>query len=189
MSLNEWTFVLNVVTLLVITAAAIAALVQLRHLRAQNTLNGELAILRDWSTEEFRNWRSYAAGPLQERYADPEFMAEYDSPRLDREKHPELNICDWYEQVGSYLKYGLVDEAVLLDVTCASVNRMWIATAPAIERMRATRGNAVYENFEYFAVRGVLYLKSHPHGSYPKHTPRMRDIVFEKPPQVRSGHE
>ena len=48
MSIDKWSLLTNAITLLVITATAVAALIQLRHLRAQNTLNAELAILKDW---------------------------------------------------------------------------------------------------------------------------------------------
>ena len=49
MSIDKWSLLTNTITLLVITATAVAALIQLRDLRAQNTLNAELAILKDWN--------------------------------------------------------------------------------------------------------------------------------------------
>ncbi len=123
MSIDKWALLLNAITLLVITATAIAGLVQLRHLRAQNTLNAELAILKDWSDPHFRDWRYYIAGELQAKLKDPAFLAEYDAPEVDRSRHPELYACDWLEQIGSYLKYGLFDADVLLDVTSTSIIR------------------------------------------------------------------
>ena len=170
MSLDKWALLLNAITLLVITATAVAALIQLRHLRAQNTLNAELAILRDWNDPHFRDWRHYIAGELQAKLKDPAFLAEYDAPEVDRSRHPELYACDWLEQIGSYLKYGL------FDVTATSINRLWNQLAPAIERMRVTRGDALYENFEYWAATGRLWAKANPGGAYPKKMPRMRDL-------------
>jgi hypothetical protein len=55
MSIDKWSLLTNAITLLVITATALAALIQLRHLRAQNTLNAELAILKDWNDPQFRH--------------------------------------------------------------------------------------------------------------------------------------
>jgi hypothetical protein len=176
MSIDKWALLLNAVTLLVITATAIAALIQLHHLRAQNTLNAELAILKDWNDPHFREWRRYIAGELQRKLKDPAFLAEYDTPEVDRSRHPELYACDWLEQIGSYLKYGLFDADVLLDVTATSINRLWNQLAPAIERMRVTRGESLYENFEYWAARGRLWAKANPAGAYPKNIPRMRDL-------------
>jgi hypothetical protein len=65
MSIDKWSLLTNAITLLVITATAVAALIQLRHLRAQNTLNAELAILKDWNDPQFRQWRLYVAGEMQ----------------------------------------------------------------------------------------------------------------------------
>jgi hypothetical protein len=176
MSIDKWSLLLNAITLLVITATAIAALIQLRHLRAQNTLNAELAILKDWNDPHFRDWRYYIAGELQTKLKDPAFLAEYDAPEVDRARHRELYACDWLEQIGSYLKYGLFDADVLLDVTATSINRLWNQLAPAIERMRVTRGESLYENFEYWAARGRLWAKANPEGAYPRKMPRMREL-------------
>ena len=176
MSIDKWALIINAVTLLVIIATALAGLIQLRHLRAQNTLNAELAILKDWNDPQFRQWREYIAGEMQAKLKDPDFLAEYDVPNIDRARHPELYACDWLEQIGSYLKYGLFEPDVLLDVTCTSVNRLWNQLEPAIERMRVTRGDSLYENFEYWAARGRLWAQAHPGGGYPRRIPRMRDL-------------
>jgi hypothetical protein len=176
MSIDKWAVLINLITLLVITATAVAALVQLRHLRAQNTLNAELAVLKDWNDPQFRQWRLDIAGELQTKLKDPTFLAEYDVPEVDRTRHPELYACDWLEQIGSYLKYGLFDANVLLDVTSTSINRLWNQLTPAIERMRITRGDSLYENFEYWAARGRLWARAHPQGAYPRKMPRMRDL-------------
>src|SRR5438045_6219464 len=176
MFIDKWALLINAITLLVITATACAALIQLRHLRAQNTLNAELAVLKDWNAPQFRDWRLYIAGELQTKLKDLTFLAEYDAPEVDRARHPELYACDWLEQVGSYLKYGLLDADVLLDVTSTSINRLWNQLAPTIERMRVTRGDGLYENFEYWAAKGRLWAKANPGGAYPKDMPRMREL-------------
>ena len=54
--------------------------------------------------------------------------------------------------------------------------RLWNQLAPAIERMRVTRGDGLYENFEYWAAKGRLWAKAHPGGAYPRNMPRMRDL-------------
>jgi len=160
----------------VIIATVIAGLIQLRHLRAQNTLNAELAVLKDWGDLHFREWREYIADELQTKLKDLAFLAEYDVPNVDRSKHPELYACDWCEQIGSYLKYGLLEPDVVLDVTGTSINRLWNQLAPVVERMRLTRGDRLYENFEYWAARGRLWAKADPGGAYPKNVPRMREL-------------
>ena len=114
---------------------------------------------------------------MQTKIKDPAFLAEYDAPEVDRSRHPELYACDWLEQIGSYLKYGLLDADVLLDVTSTSINRLWNQLAPAIERMRVTRGDGLCtRTLSIGRQKGRLWAKAHPGGAYPRNMPRMRDL-------------
>jgi hypothetical protein len=167
-----WNAVVSTVTLLVVAGTAFAALRQIRHLRAQTTLAGMLKVLDDWRDPEFQRILSYVRNELAEKVKDPAFLEDLDH-NIDHAKHPELAICSWYEQIGSYIKHGLLDERVMMDVASASTNTSWCALEPVIERMRRTRGNALWENFEYMAVRGILFERAHPKGCYPRDTPRM----------------
>ena len=176
--LGLWNAIVSTVSLLVVAGAAIAALRQIRHLRAQNTLNGLLKILDDWLDPTFREWVNDVRTRLPARMAEPGFFDEFDRP-IDRSRHPELHICDWYEQVGSYLKYGLLDERTIMDVSSGSAPYLWTAIEPVIVYMRKTRGDSLYENFEYFAARAVIFARAHPNGCYPANTPRMRELHFD----------
>jgi len=64
----------------------------------------------------------------------------------------------------------------MLDVASSSTNTTWRSLAPVIERMRRTRGDALWGNFEYMAARGVLFQRAHPNGCYPRDTPRMAEL-------------
>jgi len=167
-----WNAVVSTVTLLVVAGAAFAALRQIRQLRAQTTLAGLLKVLDDWRDPEFQQIVSYVRHELPQKVHDPAFLADFDH-HLDQVKHPEIIICAWYEQIGSYIKYGLLDERIMMDVAAGSSNAMWQALEPVIERMRRTRGDALWENFEYMAARGILWQRAHPNGCYPRDTPRM----------------
>ncbi len=189
LDLGLWNALVSTATLLVVAATAIAALRQIRHLRAQNTLAGLLKVLDDWRDPEFQRWLAFVRHELPNRINDPAFMDELDG-RVDRSRHPELYICDWYEQVGSFLKHGLLDERVMMDVSSSSCNATWAALEPVSARMRRTRSNALYENFEYMAARGVLFERAHPGGCYPKDTPRLAELggahVYGSRPSVQA---
>lgn len=176
MDYGLWNAVVSTATLLVVAATALVALRQIGHLRAQNTLAGLLKVLEDWRDPQFQRMWNYVRTELPGKVRDPAFMDGFDAPRLDRTNHPELDICDWYEQVGSYLKHGLLDETVIMDVSSSSCNIAWHLLEPVITRMRRTRSNALYENFEYMAARGVLFERAHPHGCYPRGTPRLAEL-------------
>ncbi len=170
-----WNALISTVTLIVVAATAIAAIRQIRHLREQNTLAGLLNVLEDWRDPEFQQWLAFVHLELPKKLDDPAFMDELDGP-VDRGRHPELHICDWYEQVGSFLKHGLLSELVMMDVSANSCYTIWSSIEPVITRMRRTRGDSLYENFEYMAARGVLFQRAHPHGCYPKDTPRIAEL-------------
>jgi len=167
-----WNALISTATLLVVAGAAFAALRQIRQLRAQTTLAGLLKVLDDWRDPEFQRTMSYVRHELPQKVHDPAFLEDLDD-HLDQVKHPEIMICAWYEQIGSYIKYGLLDERIMMDVASGSTNAMWQALEPVVERMRRTRGDALWENFEYMAARGVLWQRAHPGGCYPRDTPRM----------------
>jgi Domain of unknown function (DUF4760) len=170
-----WNAIVSTVTLLVVAGAAFAALRQIRQLRAQTTLAGLLKVLDDWRDPKFQEVMRYVRTDLREKLRDPEFLAELDGP-VDAVRHPEIQICSWYEQIGSYMKHGLLDEEVMLDVSSSSCYATWLDLEPVIARMRRTRGDALYENFEYMAVRGILFQRAYPDGCYPRTTPRMAQL-------------
>jgi len=170
-----WNAVVSTATLLVVAGAAFAALRQIRHLRAQTTLAGLLKVLDDWRDPEFQRIVSYVRNELPQKVQDPAFLEDLDHV-LDHAKHPELAVGEWFEQIGSYMKHGLLDERIMMDVASSSSNTMWQALAPVVGRMRRTRGDALWENFEYMAARGVLFQRAHPNGCYPRNTPRMAEL-------------
>ena len=182
-----WNAIVSTVTLLVVVATAISALRQIRHLRAQNTLNGLLKVLDDWRDPKFQEWMRYVRLELPKRVKEPGFFDDLDVRAIDRGKHPEINICDWYEQVGSYMKYGLLDERTMMDVSSGSCKAAWDCIQPVIERMRQTRGDMLYENFEYMAVRGTLFIRANPDGCYPRGVPRMRDLQVKREDGALAG--
>jgi len=174
---NEtWNTIFAGGTFVVIAATAVAALIQLRHLRAGNQLNTLLTLMRMWDQPDMQEHIRYMRGPLQEKLKDPAFLAEFAEGKLSRIEHPELLIADFWEQIGAFMKYSLMDEGSWLDVACTQVISAWESLAPAIEAMRSTRGRAQFDNFEYAAVRGKLWAQSHPDGYYPKGTPRMDQL-------------
>jgi hypothetical protein len=173
--LGLWNALVSTATLLVVAGAGFAALRQIRQLRAQTTLAGLLKVLDDWRDPEFQRIVAYVRNELPQKVQEPGFLDDLEH-MTDQEKHPELAIGEWYEQIGSYMKHGLLDETIMLDVASSSTNTMWRSLAPVVERMRRTRGDALWENFEYMAARGVLFQRAHPNGCYPRNTPRMAEL-------------
>lgn len=167
---------LSAATLIVVAAAAYAAIVQLRHLRQSNQINALLEILNQWNQPALQ--QAYVEfSRLSSKLADPAYVALLERPgSLDRGTHQEFLICDFWEQVGTYTKHGLIEERILLDVVNAQVANAWKLVEPAITIMRATRDASVFENFEYLAVRSAQWSRRFPQGTYPAGMPRMADL-------------
>jgi len=173
-----WNVIFSAATLVVIAVTAIAATVQLRHLRASNQLTALVTLLEDWQKPEMQAWvRFVRGGELAKQLEDPAYLRDLRNTRGDRNLHPWLHICDYYEQLGSYVKYGLVDKPSFFDVSCVTVSSLYATLRPCIERVREVANNhAIFENFEYLAVQAVLWIRSHPDGAYPKGVPRYNDL-------------
>jgi hypothetical protein len=164
-------------TFVVIAATAIAAVVQLRHLRASNQLSALVTILQDWQKPQMQGWVRFVREEMPNRLRDPEYLGSLGDKSADRDLHPWLHLCDYYEQLGAYIKFGLVDRRSFLDLGGANVVDFYRTVRPAIERARVLRGSdAAFENFEYLAVLGLEWSKRHPQGTYPARVPRFSEL-------------
>lgn len=176
MQLELLNTIFSALTFLVIATTAIAAVVQLRHLRASNEISTLVTLLEDWKRADFQAWTHFVRFDLPDKLKDPAFMKGLEDQRPDRTAHPELHLCDYYEQLGAYFKHGLLDQQTFLDVGATTIPTLYRYVQPVIETMRVTRGPSLYENFEYLAVQGLLWNKRHPKGAYPKRLPRFKEI-------------
>lgn len=172
MALEQLNAAVGILTLFVVALASTAALIQLRHLRGANTLNTLLEIMRQWRDPQLQSDLRFTMVDLAQRLNDPAFLQSLRHP-VDRLVHRELFIADWYEQLGSYLKHGLLDETIFMDASCGPANGAWRACWPVIAILREDAGDSVYENFEYLAVRARAFIDRHPDGMWPHGVPRM----------------
>ncbi len=105
--------------------------------------------------------------------ADPAYRAELaERGFVDARKHPEMEVCNWFDQAGMLVKGGFVDENVFFEAYAKLVDYCWGTLSPVVAVLRRSRGNTQYESFEYLAVRARLWRARHPGGTYPAGTPR-----------------
>jgi hypothetical protein len=179
-SAELWSAIFSGATFVVIAVTAIAAVVQLRHLRASNQLDALLTLMELWNQPSLQDHFAYVRGKLQDELKDPSFLrelnAELEKGPLSRSEHVEFAVADFWEQIGAFLKYDLIDERSWLDVASPQAARSWDLLLPVVEAIRQRFGPVAYENFEYAAVRARLWLDKHPDGTYPRTTPRMAEL-------------
>jgi hypothetical protein len=159
-------------TFVVIAATAVAALVQLRHLRRSNQLSGLLSALALFQEPHFHELIDFVRTDLPKRMKDPEFVAELELTPVDRRKHPELHVAEMYEELGSYIRSGLIDEQLFLQGHWYNVLLYWDLLLPALRIVRKTRPHT-WENFELLAAKAQAWRERHPLGNYPANVPRM----------------
>jgi hypothetical protein len=160
MSWEAVTALASLGTFLVIGATAIAALVQLHHLRAANQLNALLTVLQFPYQPIQREARKFITDELSERLRDAQFRRELEEGSVDRAIHKELIVCDYYERIGSVIKNGLLAAELYLDQSSPELT--WRRLEPAISIARRKRGCTVYENFEYLIALSRAWDRRHP---------------------------
>jgi hypothetical protein len=155
-------------TLLVLSAAAIAALVQLRHIRSSNESNTFSTALELWFTPSVQRGLGFIQHDLAAKMDDPAFRGELDAQGgVDHERHPELNVLDYFDNLGIYVVLGTVREGLILQAAAQLIATLWETLSPTIAIMRRKRGKQLYASFEYLAWRARLWNKRYPDGYTP----------------------
>jgi hypothetical protein len=174
MPLDVWASIAQILTFAVIAATAVAALVQLRHLRAANQVSAIQLFAQMYEGSELRDAFHFVRTELATRLQDPAFREELTSGSLDRLKHPEVSICNFFDQWGGYYRLGVIDRRAFMRQNAGVIDGFWRLLEPAIRLMASARGvNTAFEQFEYLEVAARTWLASHPDGDYPKDWPRI----------------
>ncbi len=161
-------------TFLVIAITAIAAVIQLRHIRGANQLTGLLHLTEAWRGEDIQFANRFIHTELPARLKDPAYRAELMAPDPDRRSHKELLVADMLEQTGSYIKYGMIDSQQFIDITGGYIRHMWDCLKPVVAMRRvATNSASMYENFEYLAVLEQDFGVKHTADNYPRGVRRL----------------
>ena len=154
-------------TFLVIAATALAALVQLRHMRVANQLEGLLSVLARVEDSNFNTWLTLTQQQLPVLMNDPAYLRSVVDNTFDRSV-AWLQLGNSYDWVGSLVKNRLIPEHAFLDVYCFRIIQAWELMTPIIVLARYNTSDAVWENFEYLYVRAQQWFARFPDGTYPK---------------------
>ena len=178
MSLELFNSLATFGTFLVIAATAIAALVQLRHARSANLIEGLSEVRRTFSSASHQAAVHFVVTGLPEKWKDPAFRYQ----RSHRDARTPENqvlismineVANTYETLGVMVKRNLVDPVMALDLYSGNAVGVWEALAPVTAAARQRGGSAVWENFEYFVVLSQDWLAAHPNGTYPRGSRRI----------------
>ncbi len=169
-------------TFFVILATAIAAVYELRHIQAKTQLQALVAILQDFRSEELQEALRYVQSYLDQKMHDQRYREELAAIGfVDARVHPEMTVCNWFNEMGTLVKNEIVASDVFLDQFARLINQYWKILAPTIAILRRHRGDLQYQNFEYLAALSMRWVTRHPQGIYPQRVPHMQiqDIWLE----------
>lgn len=169
MTLQLWSTFATFGTFVVIAAAAIAALVQLR--RANQI--AAMAELQDASqTPQFIAALHVVYTELASKLKDSEFRYQVANRGARTSENQAVmthaNIVgNYYENMGLLVRMGLVDRDLALSIWSATAGIVWDLLAPYAAIARQLKGDALWENFEYFVVLSQDWVAARPKGAYP----------------------
>ena len=168
------TAIASIGTFLVILATAITAIIQLRHLRGSNQISALTECREVIESPEFFAARSFIQDDLPALLKQPETAARLERRVLDHELQPINFIGNFFENMGAFVKYGIIDRPIALDMWAGVVVTSWTALLPVTTLRRRVLGTqALLENFEYLSVLSEDFITRHPDGVYPKGVRRM----------------
>jgi hypothetical protein len=168
-----WSAVGSVGAFFVIALSAIVALVQLRHIRTGNQLQALLSVERDFQDPGMQNALRYCQAQLPQRMEDAAYRAALAHVGfIDTREHPEMIVCNWFNQMGALVKNDMVSEDAFLDIFGRLVDYYWRILEPAVAVLRRNRPGQ-YESFEYLAMRSQKWRARHRSGLYPENEQRL----------------
>jgi hypothetical protein len=159
-------------TFVVIAATAIAAIVQLRHMRGSNQITALNELRETMETPDFQAASHFVASELPAKLRDPAFRYQVVHRFARTDENGLLvtrinSLGNFYESMGLLVKTGLVEQKLVMEMWSSNVTLDWANLAPVAAMARRSAGDALWENFEYLAVLAQDWLAVHPKGTYP----------------------
>ena len=175
----EWVTAIGTVgTFVVIMASAIAALVQLRHTRGSNQIIALTECRETLESVEFQDAREFVALKVPQLVADPEMQRRLQEPFFPNELRPAGNVANFFESMGAFVRFNIIDRRIACDLWCGVVVSSWNGVLP-ITRVRRQLDPGIWENFEYLAVLCEEFMERNP-TSFPA---GMRRMPLQEPGQ------
>jgi hypothetical protein len=159
----------SVGTFFVIAATAVAALIQLRHMRGNNQIAAAMAINQVTEGDEFQAARRFVRENLGNQLQDSDYRHELSTAKVGREMQ---FVGNYYELIGTFVKYGLLDANLACELWSNEVVMDWNLMAPAIAILQRA-GRFGWANFEYMFSLCDRWQKRFPNGRFPGNVHRV----------------
>ena len=172
--LEFWSTIAPIGTFVVITATAIAAVLQLRHMRAANRVSWLQLFMSEFEGAELRPAFEFVRTELPRRLQDPAFREDLRTGRFERTRHPEITVCNFFEQWGLYYRDGVIDRSGFMRVNAWIIDGFWERLEVVVALVAHPEdGNLNFQQFEYLTVQARRWLARNKAGDYPKGVERI----------------
>lgn len=163
--LEQWQTIFAGLTLLVFAITATIALVQLRHMRLTYQMANGAALLQSYWTPQFQEWLRFVFFDLEGRLSDPSYREELRHAPVDKTRHPEVYVCEYYSLIGAYMKRGVMPREIFFANGSGDAIRAWQRLRTPVELMREGDSPQLYRDFEDLVKMCTDWLAAHPAGS------------------------
>jgi hypothetical protein len=168
MPLEFWSTAASIGTFVVIAVTAVAAMAQLRHMRSANQVAAIQTFSASYEGPELRDAFHVVRTELAQRMQDPTFRQELRAGSIDRLRHPEIQVCNFFDQWGLYYRDGVINKASFMRVNAGVVVQFWELLEPVVALLAdPVKGNQSFQQFEYLTVQARKWIARYPSGDYP----------------------
>lgn len=165
----EWlTAIATAGTFVVIAASAIAALMQLRHMRTGNQIAAYNECRETMDSPEFRTALQFIRSQLPQRLGEQALIDEILGGGFAGEYGGIRMVANLFESTGLFVRTGMMDERIACELWSTVVLTTWEALRPLTAAVRNRFDRGTWVNFEYMAVLSKRYNERFPAGEYPR---------------------
>jgi hypothetical protein len=159
MTWEALTAIASAITAVVLIATVIMARHQVQLLRRSTQLDGLMRILAEMDDPAQVASYRFILDELPQKMEDPVFRKRVIDGKTDESIHRYLPILRYFEKVGSFVKFGLIDPDAVYCQAGAPAVRVWNALQEIITYDRARGGPGVWDGFETLANGTVRYYR------------------------------
>jgi hypothetical protein len=173
MSFEVWSIAASIGTFVVITATAVAALVQLRHARSNNQIAAIMSMRETLESEKFTLARHFVVEQLPKLIADPAGRSMLGGEMFPAELEQARFVGNFFELMGTFVKLDIIDRTITCTLWDDIVFALWKKLEPVAIIRRKVGYSGLWGDFEYLAVLCERSLSKRQGDYYPRGRPRM----------------
>src|SRR5579863_10025465 len=149
----EWVTAIGTIgTFVVITASAIAALLQIRHIRSGNQIAAFNELRETMESTAFREALHFIRTEVPARLKDPAILSDVVRSNMSGEYAPIRMVANLYESLGLFVRIGIMDRVISCELWSYVVLDVWNKLRPLTAALRSEYSPSIWTNFEYMAV-------------------------------------